>query len=124
MAHWYTCVISVACNWLLGEDKEAERLYAKVENIPTSLSSLSDPLPKAVLSAYLARKTYLSYNAATPKTIYHLLDAASGQIEESLAYSSCKKQNKLVLVSCFFLKVAIRGRLFTIVHCSCIACVI
>lgn len=99
IAHWYGFVISVACNWMLGEDKEAESLYAKVEHIPESLNNLSDPLPKAVLAAYTARKSYLNNNT-TLKTIYHQLDAASVLIEESLAYNNCKKQNNLVLVSC------------------------
>lgn len=98
IAYWYTSVISVACNWILGEDKEAECYYSKVENMPESLSNLNDPLPRAVLAAYTARKSYLSSTTIPLKTIYHQLEVASVLIEESLAYNSCKKQNNLVLV--------------------------
>lgn len=88
----------------MGEENEAERFYGKVENIPSSLSSLNDPLPKAVLAAYMTRKTYLSNNSSV-KVIYNQLDNASALIEESLAFSSCKKQNNLVLVSFYFLRI-------------------
>lgn len=99
VAYWWMNVVAVGCNWLLGEENEAERLFSKVENMPKLLKTTSDPLARAVLAAFVARKSYLMNAHINRKAILHQLDSGSQLIEESLAYSSCGKQNNLVLVS-------------------------
>lgn len=103
IANWWTSVVAVACNWLLGQENECESLYSKVENIPESLLSLNDPLPKAVVAAYMARKTYLMQGTkTTQKVIMYQCDIAGQLIEDSLTFNSCKQQNGLALVSLQF----------------------
>lgn len=93
--------MAVACNWLLGEESEIESLYSKVENIPESLLSLNDPLPKAVIASYKARKTYLSNSKPNAKIVMYHCDLAGKFVEDSLTFNSCKQQNNLALVSPF-----------------------
>jgi sterol regulatory element-binding transcription factor 1 len=52
IAHWWSAVVGVAAYWLLGEDHQAESLYARVETLPAQLQSMKDPLPQAVLAAF------------------------------------------------------------------------
>ena len=92
-------MVDAACHWLLGEEK-LDDLYKKVENVPESLLSLEDPLPKAILAAYMARKHYLTVGSSAPqKKILKQCDTASQLLTDSLTYSSCKPQDNLVLVS-------------------------
>lgn len=120
-------VVAVACNWLLGDENEAERLFSKVENIPEILKTTTDPLARAVLAAFSARKSYLMNARISRKAIFLQLDAGSQLIEESLAYSSCRKQDNLVLVSffpnsiCSFLSLVVslfESFFFFVYHCA------
>lgn len=100
IAHWWSGVVGVAAYWLLGEDNQAERLYARVEALPESLATLSDPLPRAVLAAFIARRTFLEKSKQfSHKYILRLCDIAGHLLEDSLTYSSCKQQSGMVLVS-------------------------
>lgn len=99
--------ITIACNWLLGENCDDD-VYKKIEMIPEPLASLNDTLPKSIVAAFVARKNYLSKDAnIQPKTIMDQLNYASHLLADSLTFTSCKKREDLVLVSRFnFLVVA------------------
>ncbi|XP_043944870.1 sterol regulatory element-binding protein 1 [Protopterus annectens] len=54
LAKWWASLITVAINWLQGDDAAAERLYPSVEQMPKSLHTAENPLPKAALFAFKA----------------------------------------------------------------------
>lgn len=56
LAEWWSSLLSVAANWLLGEDKTAEKFYALIEKWPSDFTGLENSLPKALFAAYNARK--------------------------------------------------------------------
>lgn len=67
VAKWWVAVGMVAVHWLQGEDETAERFYSTIESVPKSLwnaedpvANSRDPLAKAILRAYLAKKQILS----------------------------------------------------------------
>lgn len=100
VAHWWSTVLAVACNWLLGEDTTAENLYSKLENIPEVLHSVTDPLPKSVFAAFMARRTFISNRCqVSQKVILRQCAVASQLLNDSLTYNSCKQEQELVLVS-------------------------
>lgn len=107
IATWWTSVIDVAAHWFLGEEK-LDDVYKRVEDIPEDLLCLEDPLPKAILAAFIARKNYMTsgLNIQTKKVLKQC-DTASQLFSDSLTYSSCKVQDNMVLVRikfyyCFF----------------------
>lgn len=107
---------------MLGEDAEAERTYKKLEMVPEPLTSTDHPVPKTVITAYIARKNYLTEGGH--KKAMQKCELASQMLADSIAYSSCKKKDKMVTVS-FFLLVLFQlfPKLWALgVHCSCIAC--
>ncbi|KAF4529717.1 hypothetical protein B566_EDAN015346, partial [Ephemera danica] len=65
-ALWWAAVLGVAAYWLLGEDERAETLATRIEALPESLSRSGDPLPRAILAAYRARRTFLSRTPRGP----------------------------------------------------------
>ncbi|XP_045478897.1 sterol regulatory element-binding protein 1 isoform X2 [Harmonia axyridis] len=97
IAIWWTSFVAIACNWLLGEEKTSQKLYQKIEYIPDDLALSENPLPKAVLAAYTARKSYLTKKDISVKNILKQCDLATLLLEDSIRYSSCKSQNNLVL---------------------------
>jgi hypothetical protein len=105
LAHWWSGVVGVAAYWLLGEDSQAERLYARVETLPECLNEMTDPLPRAVLAAFRSRRASLNLGRRRPgnnpsnKTILRWCNMAGQYLEDSLTYNSCKPANSLVHVS-------------------------
>lgn len=99
IAIWWTSFVAIACNWLLGEEKTSQKLYQKIEYIPDVLALSENPLSKAVLAAYTARKSYLTKKEVCAKQVLKQCDLATMLLEDSIRYSSCKNQNNLVLVS-------------------------
>lgn len=99
VAEWWGTVITIACNWLLKEDDKTERLYKKLEILPEALNSSNDPLPKVIMAAYMARRNYLDTNKTVlSKQIQMQCDFASRLLDDSLTYTSCKKENNLLLL--------------------------
>lgn len=102
LAHWWSGVVGVAAYWLLGEDSQAERLYARVETLPECLNEMTDPLPRAVLAAFRSRRASLNLGRRRPgnnpsnKTILRWCNMAGQYLEDSLTYNSCKPANSLV----------------------------
>lgn len=56
LAVWWASILSVAANWLLGEDSTAEKFYATIEKWPAEFAGVESNLPKALFAAYKARK--------------------------------------------------------------------
>lgn len=56
LAQWWCSLLSVAVYWLLGEDREAERLYSFIEKWPAEFTGLENNLPKSLFAAWNARK--------------------------------------------------------------------
>nr|CAH7720133.1 unnamed protein product [Callosobruchus chinensis] len=99
VAQWWMTFASIACHWLMG-DECPENMYKKMEMIPEPLASQNDPLPKAIVAAFIARKSYLSYGLdATPRRILHQCDYASHLLSDSLTFTSCKRKDNLVLLA-------------------------
>ncbi|CAH0560495.1 unnamed protein product [Brassicogethes aeneus] len=94
VAEWWTAFISVACYWYLGEDGDAEKAYKKIETVPEVLTSSTNPIPKTIIAAYIARKKYLM--DGNQKKLTKQCDYASQLLADSITYSSCKKKDKLV----------------------------
>ncbi|KAG5883119.1 hypothetical protein JTB14_011522 [Gonioctena quinquepunctata] len=100
VAQWWMTFVSIACHWLLGDERQSENLYKKIEMIPEPLASLNDPLPKSIVAAFVARKNYLTrHPTITPKKILLQCDYASHLLADSLTFTSCKKKDNLVLLA-------------------------
>ncbi|XP_072385762.1 sterol regulatory element-binding protein 1 [Diabrotica undecimpunctata] len=99
VAQWWMTILSIACHWILG-DQEAEILYKKIEMVPEPLASLSDPLPKAIVAAFIARRDYLTQNSSiSPKKILLQCDYASHLLADSLTFTVCKKKDQTVMLA-------------------------
>nr|XP_023025078.1 sterol regulatory element-binding protein 1 [Leptinotarsa decemlineata] len=99
VAQWWMAFVSIACHWLMGDDR-SENLYKKIEMIPEPLAILNDPLPKAIVAAFVARNNYLNpHPSITPKKILLQCDYASHLLADSLTITSCKKKDDLVLLA-------------------------
>lgn len=53
----------------------------------------------AVITAYKARKMYLSGKVFSHKELLHKCKVAGEFVEDSLTYNTCKQQSNLALVS-------------------------
>ncbi|XP_029180137.2 sterol regulatory element-binding protein 1-like [Acropora millepora] len=115
VSKWWVAVGMVAVNWLGGEDEAAERYYSTVESVPKSLWNAEDPvansrnpLAKAILRAYLAKKQILNgdLSASTiddcaqlcKKSGIHL--AESINLGSSLHHSSTGRLHQLAQLLC------------------------
>ncbi|XP_050303830.1 sterol regulatory element-binding protein 1 [Anthonomus grandis grandis] len=100
LAEWWGTFIAIAGCWLLKQEEKAEKLYKKLENIPEVLMTSKDPLPKAIVAAYEARRNYLNMDAHTSvKKLQKQCDTASQFLSDSLTLTSCKTQDNLILMS-------------------------
>jgi sterol regulatory element-binding transcription factor 1 len=114
--------VGIAAYWLLGEDSQAERLYARVETLLECLNEMTDPLPRAVLAAFRSRRASLNLshggNNPSNKTILRWCNMAGQYLEDSLTYSSCKQTNSLEHVS----SVIYEGQLIIFFCMECVRC--
>ncbi|XP_018326934.1 sterol regulatory element-binding protein 1 [Agrilus planipennis] len=97
VAFWWANLIAVIGYWLLGENEKAQHLQKNVENPPSALINCSNPLPRAALEAYYAKNNCLTRNNSH-KRILPQCDVAGRLLQDSLAYSSCLKENNLALM--------------------------
>lgn len=115
VAKWWVAVGMVAVHWLRGEDEAAERYYSTVESVPKSLwnaedpvANSRDPLAKAILRAYLAKKQVLK-GGLSPSSLedcaqlckksgIHL--AESINLGSSLHQSSASRLHQLAQLLC------------------------
>lgn len=85
LAVWWASILSVAANWLLGEDFTAEKFYATIEKWPSDFCDVESNLPKALFGAYNARKGLMQQSMPVDiKQIYRDCNAASHYLKEAL----------------------------------------
>ncbi|XP_041360280.1 sterol regulatory element-binding protein 1-like isoform X2 [Gigantopelta aegis] len=85
VSRWWAAVVSVAYYWLLGDDENAARHYGILDTFPKKLQTSDDPLPRAVLFAYKARKNFMiSADNFNNKTCIRHCDRAGRLLRESL----------------------------------------
>lgn len=67
LARWWSALFAIAALWRLGEDAEAERLYAEVEqrmpeqlrNSSGGVDGIGDPLPRTMLQVFRVKRSLL-----------------------------------------------------------------
>ncbi|XP_073252369.1 sterol regulatory element-binding protein 1-like isoform X2 [Porites lutea] len=115
VAKWWVAVGMVAVHWLKGEDEAAERFYSTVESVPKSLWNAEDPvansrnpLAKAILRAYLAKKRIVKGDL-TPDSLEDCLQlcwksgahlAESINLGSSLHHSGVSRLHQLAQLLC------------------------
>ncbi|XP_053327646.1 sterol regulatory element-binding protein 1 isoform X2 [Spea bombifrons] len=83
VAKWWASIITVAINWLQGDDEAAQRLYPVVEYMPKALHTAENPLPKAALYAFKAVRTLLGKQDSSQVSLGQC-EKASGLLRDSL----------------------------------------
>lgn len=56
VSKWWVSVGMIAVHWLSGEEESAEKYYSTIESVPKNLWGAEDPLAKALLRAFKARR--------------------------------------------------------------------
>ncbi|CAG0920304.1 unnamed protein product, partial [Notodromas monacha] len=95
---WWAALVGVAAQWLLGDMSEAERLYPAVEAIPSVLKThVEDPLPRAALAAFRARRRHYDLvfdaNCTLVEQVYDECDRAGQLLRQSLSVNSHRDDN-------------------------------
>uniref|UniRef100_A0A182KGJ6 BHLH domain-containing protein n=1 Tax=Anopheles christyi TaxID=43041 RepID=A0A182KGJ6_9DIPT len=101
LAHWWCNLLRVAGFWLLGEDELAEALYGQVETMPTALQQMEDPLARALLLAFQAKRSLITKTESSFEIIFAYCNESSRYLEDSLTGNICKTPSRLKLVSDF-----------------------
>nr|QGX48188.1 SREBP [Sinonovacula constricta] len=97
LSAWWASVISVAAYWLIGDDESAEKNYAIVDSFPASLHRSDDPLPKAVLVAFRARRNFMTGAAGSSSySVIRLCDRAGRLLRESLKLSYSREDTHII----------------------------
>ncbi|XP_049284991.1 sterol regulatory element-binding protein 1 [Anopheles funestus] len=99
LAHWWCNLLRVAGFWLLGEDELAEALYVQVETMPSTLQQTEDPLARALLLAFHARRGLITKTESSVEMIFANCNASSRFLEDSLTGNICKTPSRLKLLS-------------------------
>uniref|UniRef100_A0A182PKX7 BHLH domain-containing protein n=1 Tax=Anopheles epiroticus TaxID=199890 RepID=A0A182PKX7_9DIPT len=99
LAHWWCNLLRVAGFWLLGEDELAEALYGQVETMPAALQQIEDPLARALLLAFHAKRGLITKTESSFETIFAHCNASSRFLEDSLTGNICKTPSRLKLLS-------------------------
>ncbi|XP_053658131.1 sterol regulatory element-binding protein 2 [Anopheles marshallii] len=99
LAHWWCNLLRVAGFWLLGEDELAEALYVQVETMPATLQQTDDPLARALLLAFHARRGLITKTESSVEAIFASCNASSRFLEDSLTGNICKTPSRLKLLS-------------------------
>ncbi|RZF43711.1 hypothetical protein LSTR_LSTR004224 [Laodelphax striatellus] len=97
-ARWWSSVIGVAAYWLLGDDSQAERMYSRVDALPTG--GHTNTLARAVLGAFRVRRAAASDARRLQRSsVFKLCDSASELLHNSLSLSNCHKHDTKVLMA-------------------------
>ncbi|XP_061085872.1 sterol regulatory element-binding protein 1-like isoform X3 [Conger conger] len=97
---WWSSVLVVMVSWLQGDTATAERLYPAVEQLPRSLLTAENPLPRAALDTFRAVRTLLAKPEHYQPTLSYI-DRASALVKDSLSLvssSHCSNIDKVLLV--------------------------
>nr|UVI59225.1 SREBP-1 [Haliotis discus hannai] len=82
---WWAGIVSVAFYWLKGDDDNAKDYYSVLDVFPKKLQAIDDPLPRAVMFAYKARKSLLEQRENfNSKMCIRQCDRAGRSLRESL----------------------------------------
>ncbi|XP_050079537.1 sterol regulatory element-binding protein 1 [Anopheles maculipalpis] len=99
LAHWWCNLLRVAGFWLLGEDELAEGMYVQVETVPMALHQLEDPLSRALLLAFHAKRGLINKAESSFEMIFANCNASSRFLEDSLTGNICKTPSRLKLLA-------------------------
>ncbi|XP_068220644.1 sterol regulatory element-binding protein 1 isoform X2 [Palaemon carinicauda] len=91
---WWGTWCQVIAHWLLGEDDQAESVYAALENVPQALKASDDPLPMSVLNAARARR---QLGHGSPSSILRLCERSASALSDSIHQASYKRPNQMIL---------------------------
>ncbi|XP_060074168.1 sterol regulatory element-binding protein 1-like [Ylistrum balloti] len=95
VARWWSSIISVAMYWLSGDEENAERCYSQCDAFPRALQQSDDPLPKAVLVAFRARRN-LQANVHGGNHCVRQCDRAGRLLRDSLKFTYMTENVKIV----------------------------
>ncbi|XP_062603205.1 sterol regulatory element-binding protein 1-like [Saccostrea cucullata] len=95
LGQWWSSVVTVAINWLVGDEENAEAQYPICDSFPQKLQQSDDPLPKAVLVAYRARRNMMTNTHGYSHCIRQC-DRAGRLLRESLKLSYSKQNEQIV----------------------------
>ncbi|EDO44513.1 predicted protein, partial [Nematostella vectensis] len=98
VARWWAAVGSVAVHWFRGEDEAAERFYNTVGSVPKCLWNAEEPIAKALLRAFKARKEILNSKHLTPEKAEEcrqLCNKSGMHLRESISLASYQSASKL-----------------------------
>ncbi|ESP03687.1 hypothetical protein LOTGIDRAFT_224211 [Lottia gigantea] len=96
-AKWWSGIVCVAYYWLMGDDENASRYYSVLDVFPKRLQNLDDPLPKAVLFAYKARKSLiLQPDTVNGKSCIRQCDRAGRLLRESLKLTYVSENTHII----------------------------
>ncbi|XP_035257979.1 sterol regulatory element-binding protein 1-like [Anguilla anguilla] len=84
---WWSSVLVVMINWLQGDAAAAERLYPAVEQLPRSLLSAENPLPRAALDTFRAVRSLLAKPESYRLSLCYS-DRASALVKDSLSMAA------------------------------------
>ncbi|XP_033742232.1 sterol regulatory element-binding protein 1-like [Pecten maximus] len=95
VARWWSSIVSVAMYWLSGDEENAERCYSQCDAFPRPLQQSDDPLPKAVLVAFRARRN-LQMNVHGANHCVRQCDRAGRLLRDSLKFTYMTENDKIV----------------------------
>ncbi|KAK3100385.1 hypothetical protein FSP39_019112 [Pinctada imbricata] len=94
VARWWAAIITVAIHWLTGDDENAENHYIICDSFPQKLQKSDDPLPKAVLVAFRARRNLIT-NSHNASHCIRQCDRAGRMLRESLKLSYSQENEQI-----------------------------
>ncbi|XP_052078651.1 sterol regulatory element-binding protein 1-like isoform X2 [Mytilus californianus] len=95
ISKWWSAIITVAIFWLSGDEDNAERSYSQCDTFPRKLQQSDDPLPKALLVAFRAKRNVLRDSHSSSHYIRQC-DRAGRLLRESLKLLYTKENKEIV----------------------------
>ncbi|XP_063415532.1 sterol regulatory element-binding protein 1-like [Mytilus trossulus] len=95
ISKWWSAIITVGIFWLSGDEDNAERSYSQCDTFPRQLQQSDDPLPKALLVAFRAKRNVLIDSHSSSHYIRQC-DRAGRLLRESLKLLYTKENKDIV----------------------------
>lgn len=95
VARWWSAIITVGMFWLTSDEESAEKIYFQCDAFPRKLQQCDDPLPKALLVAFRARRNVIKGCHSTSHYIRQC-DRAGRLLRESLKLTYTKENTDIV----------------------------
>ncbi|KAL3879146.1 hypothetical protein ACJMK2_031456 [Sinanodonta woodiana] len=98
-SRWWSGIASVALYWQMGDDDSAEKHYTFAETFPKNVQFLDDPLPKAVLVVYRARRGLLTQQSQSRSSHHTCLRQANrgGKLLRESLKMKYNKEDTLII---------------------------